>query len=204
MMAKFAYVVCKNDANENGVINADVLKSNLNCRNIRNLSKRMPSEKYNFTGIEVKKLRRLRDDFSPFMLGMYDFSGLGSHRNDLYIFSEDAIERKGKNLELSLNLIKYGKNYFITFSASDDGLKKLFNTKDMLMWFLLPSSNPDSLSKDFSAILKKYPNVLDDDDIIYITNNCLLPYAEARERNDIVRVKLREKIISMLNNGWDN
>lgn len=202
MKTKFAYVVCKRDDNKNDLINIDTLRSNFKCKNIINLSKKIPSKEENFSDIQIKSLKRLKKDFNPFMLGMYDLFGMGNHSINLYMFSNDATESGKLNLQSSLNVIKYEKNHFIDFSLDKNDIKELLDIKDLIIWFLNSSGNLKVFKSEWTDISIKYKHIINDEDISFITENLALDDTEAKNGNDSVRAKLRERMIGMLQNGW--
>lgn len=202
MKTKFAYVVCKRDDNKNDLINIDTLRSNFKCENIINLTKKIPSKEENFSDIQIKSLKRLKKDFNPFMLGMYDLFGMGNHSINLYMFSNDATESGKLNLQSSLNVIKYEKNHFIDFSLDKNEIKELLDIKDLIIWFLNSSGNLKIFKSEWTDISIKYKHIINDEDISFIKKNLALDDTEAKKGNDSVRAKLRERMIGMLQNGW--
>lgn len=202
MKTKFAYVVCKRDEKENDLINLDTLISNFKCEKIINLSKKIPSKEENFSDIKIQSLKRLKKDFDPFMLGMYDLFEMGNHSVNLYMFSDDATASGKLNLQSSLNVIKYEKNYFIDFSLDKNDIKELLDVRDLIVWFLKSSGNLNIFRKEWTDVSDKYQNILSDEDITFITKNLKLDDSETRKKNDSVRAKLRERMLGMLQNGW--
>ncbi len=202
MKTKFAYVVSKCDDNNNDLINLNVLKSNFKCEHIINLSKNIPSKEENFSDIQIKNLKRLKKDFDPFMLGMYDLFEMENHSVKLYMFSNDATESGKASLQSSLNLIKYEKNYFIDFSLDKNDIATLLDVRDLIIWFLNSSRNYETFKSEWNDVSIKNKHILSNEDISFITKNLSLTDTEAKKENDSVRAKLRERIIAMLQNGW--
>ena len=203
MKTKFAYVVSKTDENDNDLINLDVLKSNFECEQIINLSKKIPSKEENFSDIQIKNLKRLKNDFDPFMLGMYDLFDMGNHSVKLYMFSNDATDSGKSNLQSSLNLIKYEKNHFIDFSLDKNDISKLLDVRDLIIWFLNSSRNYETFKSEWNDVSIKNKHILSNEDISFVTKNFSLPDTEAKKENDSLREKLREQMIVMLQNGWN-
>lgn len=203
MKNKFAFVVCKCDENKNDLINLDVLKSNFKCKNIINLTKKIPSKDENFSDLKIKSLKRLKNDFNPFMLGMYDLYGMGNHSINLYMFSSDAKETGKLSLQSSLNVIKYEKHYFINFSLDKNDIANLLDIKDLIFWFLRSSGDYNIFRSEWTDVSKKYHHILSDEYINLIKNNLTLADTVAKKENDSVREKLRAKMIAMLQSGWN-
>lgn len=202
-MAKFAYVVCKCDKSKNELIDLNSLKIIFNCDNIINITKNAPSKLINFSEMKIKNLKRLRKEFNPFMLGMYDISGFGSHAINLYMFGDEAKEDDKNKLQSSLNLIKYEKNKFINFSATNKELEFIFGIKDLIMWLIYAEADIELSKKQWISKSVQYMHILTVDEINYVMRKFHLNDDESNKIYNKILADLRERMIISLMNGWN-
>lgn len=136
--SKFAYLACNPDKDENPIMDAEALRLELGSSQALNLTLSTPNAKNNPTGIAIKYLKFLKENYFDLAasLNLYNKDKLVSdHYLFLCAFSPDAAYSNLQEFRSHL-LKKYGEVEFIPLSLSDDEALKLTllsELRDLLM-----------------------------------------------------------------------